>query len=60
MIGINGNNYMNDIILKFIKKKKKKLPVGLARKLLTIASYVVPLNKFYRDLYLALATQDKK
>lgn len=38
----------------------KKLPVVLARRLLTIANYVVPLNKFYRDLYLALATQDKK
>ncbi len=60
MIGINGNNYMGDIILKFIIFRGKKLPVVLARKLLTIASYVVPLNKFYRDLYLALATQDKK
>ena len=49
-----------DIILKFIIFRGKKLPVGLARKLLAIASYVVPLNKFYRDLYLALSTQDKK
>lgn len=49
-----------DIILKFIIFRGKKLPVGLARKLLVIASYVVPLNKFYRDLYLALATQDKQ
>lgn len=49
-----------DIILKFIMFRGKKLPVGLARRLLIIASYVVPLNKFYRDLYLALATQDKK
>ena len=48
-----------DIILKFIIFRGKKLPVELARKLLTIASYVVPLNKFYRDLYLALAIQDK-
>lgn len=49
-----------DIILKFIIFRGKKLPVVLARRLLTIASCVVPLNKFYRDLYLALATQDKK
>ena len=49
-----------DIIVKFIIFRGKKLPVGLARKLLTIASYTIPLNKFYRDLYLALATQDKK
>lgn len=48
-----------DIILKFIIFRGKKLPVELARKLLTIANYVVPLNKFYRDLYLALAIQDK-
>jgi hypothetical protein len=51
---------VGDVILKFIIFRGKKLPMGLARKLLTIASYVVPLNKFYRDLYLALATQDKK
>lgn len=44
---------------KFIIFRGKKLSVGLARKLLTIANYVVLLNKFYRDLYLALATQDK-
>jgi len=49
-----------DIVVKFIIFRGKKLPVGLARKLLTIANYVVPLNKFYRDLYLALTTQDKK
>ena len=49
-----------DIIVKFIIFRGKKLPIGLARKLLTIASYTIPLNKFYRDLYLALATQDKK
>ena len=49
-----------DIIMKFIIFRGKKIPVGVARKLLTIASYTVPLNKFYRDLYLAIATQDKK
>lgn len=49
-----------DTILKFITFRGKKLPVGLARKLLTIASYAIPLNKFYRDLYQALTTQDKK
>ena len=49
-----------DTILKFITFRGKKLPVGLARKLLVIASYVVPLNKFYRDLYFALAAQSKK
>ena len=43
--------------MNFIILQRKKLPVGLARRLLTMASYVVPLNKFYRDLYLALATQ---
>jgi len=46
--------------LKFIIFRGKKLPVVLARRLLTIAEHVVPFNKFYRDLYLALATQDKK
>lgn len=45
--------------MKFIIFRGKKLPAGLAKKLLTIASYVVPLNKFYRDLYLALVPQDK-
>lgn len=49
-----------DIIMKFIIFRGKKLPVGLARKLLTIASYTIPLNKFYRDLYFALAAQSKK
>lgn len=46
--------------MKFIIFRGKKLPIVLARELLTIARYVVPLNKFYRDLYLALSTQDKK
>ncbi|WP_169716902.1 hypothetical protein [Sporomusa acidovorans] len=46
--------------MKFIIFRGKKLPVGLARKLLTIAGHVVPLNKLYRDLYFALATQNKK
>ena len=46
--------------MKYIIFRGKKLPVCLARKILTIASYAVPLNKFYRELYLALATQDKK
>jgi len=50
---------LGDIVLKFIIFREKKPPIGVARKLLTIASYVVPLNKFYRDLYLALAPQDK-
>ena len=47
------------IVLKFIIFRGKKLPVVVARRLSTIASYIVPLNKFYRELYLALATQDK-
>ena len=42
------------IKIEFITFIKKKIPVLLARKLLTIASYVVPLNKFYRDLSTAI------
>ena len=60
MRGINENDYMGGYFMKFIIFRGKKLPVGLAKKLLTIASYTVPLNKFYRDLYFALAAQAKK
>lgn len=46
--------------MKFIIFRGKKLPVILARKLLTISRYMIPLNKFHRDLSSALFDYDNK
>ena len=44
----------NVINLKFITFRGKKIPILLARRLLTITGYVIPLNKFHRDLSSAI------
>ena len=36
----------------------KKVPLVLARKFLVVTGHVLPLNKFHRDLYLAVFSQD--
>ncbi len=50
----------NVINLKFITFRGKKIPIILARKLLTITGCMIPLNKFHRDLYSALFDYDNK
>ena len=53
---INGG----DSSLKFITFRGEKIPIVLARKLLTITGYVIPLNKFHRDLYSAIFLEENK
>ena len=50
----------NVINLKFITFRGKKIPILLARRLLTITGYVIPLNKFHRDLYSAIFLEENK
>ena len=53
---INGG----DSSLKFITFRGEKIPIVLARKLLTRTGYVIPLNKFHRDLYSAIFLEENK
>jgi hypothetical protein len=39
---------------------EKKIPVVLARGILKITGYIIPLNKFHRDLSSALFKKDNK
>ena len=48
------------INLKFIIFRGKKIPIILARKLLTITGYVIPLNKFHRDLSISIFGGENK
>lgn len=49
-----------DSSLKFITFLGENIPIVLARKLLTITGYVIPLNKFHRDLYSAIFLEENK
>ena len=49
-----------DSSLKFITFRGEKIPIVLARKLLTITGYVIPLNKFHRDLSSAIFRGENK
>lgn len=44
----------NVINLEIITFRGKKIPIILAKKLLTITGYVIPLNKFHRELSISI------
>ena len=48
------------INLKFITIRGKKIPIILARRLLTITGYIIPLNKFHRDLSISIFRGENK
>ena len=50
----------NVINLKFITFRGKKIPINVARKLLIITGYIIPLNKFHRDLSISIYRGENK